>query len=147
MNFCSGGIVEGTIQESSSAPSSLSAPSLPAAAPRPPGIPEHYVFDTDVELWMPPSAIKKADAAAAKASASSSTGGVSHQALLVTNVGVGTAAHDERLAWILTLPLPAEAARGIRRDHHVVCKGLLAVEGEGRLAARHTRPIGRQCPD
>jgi hypothetical protein len=57
MNFCSGGVVEGTI-------GAVSEPSQP---PRPPGIPEHYVFDQEVELWMPPSAIKKAAAVAASA--------------------------------------------------------------------------------
>ena len=47
---------EGTMQSAAAAP--------PAAAPapgppRPPAIPEHYVFDTEVELWMPPSAVAK----------------------------------------------------------------------------------------
>ena len=51
--FTSGGVVQGTIQ-----------PTLPHNKPagpaRPPGIPKHYVFDEEVELWMPPSAISKA---------------------------------------------------------------------------------------
>ena len=55
-NFTKGGVQDGTIQPS--------APQAAAQPPRPPGIPEHYVFDNEVELWMPPSAISKAAAVA-----------------------------------------------------------------------------------
>ena len=54
MNFVSGGSQAGTLAES-------------AGPPRPPGIPEHYVFDTEVELWMAPNAIKAAAAVKAVA--------------------------------------------------------------------------------
>ena len=58
MNFTSGGTIEGTIGSTPPAPP-------PSAQPqRPPGIPAHYVFDEEVELWMPPSAIAKAAAVA-----------------------------------------------------------------------------------
>ena len=58
MNFTSGGTIEGTISSTPPAPP-------PSAQPqRPPGIPAHYVFDEEVELWMPPSAIAKAAAVA-----------------------------------------------------------------------------------
>ena len=53
LGFCSGGVQEGSISEST----------VPAAPPRPKGIPAHYIFDREVELWMPPSAIEKAAAA------------------------------------------------------------------------------------
>ena len=62
MNFCSGGIVEGTISSASSASVVAAAPIAAPASndpPRPPGIPAHYVFDHEVELWMPPSAVAK----------------------------------------------------------------------------------------
>eukprot|EP00310_Coccolithus_braarudii_P011402 CAMPEP_0183375646 /NCGR_PEP_ID=MMETSP0164_2-20130417/117991_1 /TAXON_ID=221442 /ORGANISM="Coccolithus pelagicus ssp braarudi, Strain PLY182g" /LENGTH=176 /DNA_ID=CAMNT_0025552835 /DNA_START=27 /DNA_END=554 /DNA_ORIENTATION=+ len=39
-------------------------PTASTAPPRPPGIPAHYLFDEEVELWMPPSAISKAAAVA-----------------------------------------------------------------------------------
>ena len=68
MNFCSGGVVEGTL--STTAPSA--APPAAEGPPRPAGIPEHYVFDTEVELWMHPSAISKAKEAANKAASLSS---------------------------------------------------------------------------
>ena len=41
--------------------------------PRPAGIPAHYIFDNHVELWMPPSAIKKAASAEQRTVLSSST--------------------------------------------------------------------------
>ena len=62
MNFCSGGIVEGTISSTPSASVAAAAPTAAPASndpPRPPGIPAHYVFDHEVELWMPPSAVAK----------------------------------------------------------------------------------------
>ena len=56
MNFTSGGTIEGTI-------SAMTPPAPPSGQPpKPPGIPEHYIFDDEVELWMPPSAIAKAAA-------------------------------------------------------------------------------------
>ena len=57
MNFVSGGVVEATLEHKAPA--------------RPPGIPEHYVFDEEVELWMPPSAIAKAAAVKAAGGATS----------------------------------------------------------------------------
>ncbi len=63
-NFTKGGVQDGTIQPS--------APQAAAQPPRPPGIPEHYVFDNEVELWMPPSAISKAAAVAPVSSGSGS---------------------------------------------------------------------------
>jgi len=61
MGFCSGGIQEGSLSEASQ-------------PPRPPGIPAHYIFDRDVELWMPPSAIEKA--AAVKGVGTTTAGGI-----------------------------------------------------------------------
>ena len=57
MNFTSGGTIEGTISSTPPAPAPPSG-----QPPKPPGIPEHYIFDEEVELWMPPSAIAKAAA-------------------------------------------------------------------------------------
>jgi hypothetical protein len=66
--FTKGATQEGTMQSAAAAP--------PAAAPapgppRPPAIPEHYVFDTEVELWMPPSAVAKAATAVVPAASDS----------------------------------------------------------------------------
>ena len=61
LGFCSGGIQEGSLSEASQ-------------PPRPPGIPAHYIFDRDVELWMPPSAIEKA--AAVKGVGTTTAGGI-----------------------------------------------------------------------
>ena len=88
MNFCSGGVVEGTISQSSGP---KRPEGIPCAAPQmspPPKLfvrrrmdelfkkmcarfacvhgREHYVFDTEVELWMPPSAVSKEAEAATK---------------------------------------------------------------------------------
>ena len=62
MNFCSGGVQEGTV---SSEPAVIVPPV--SGPPRPPGIPEHYIFDEKEELWMPPSAIGKAGQAPQRA--------------------------------------------------------------------------------
>jgi hypothetical protein len=59
MGFTRGGVQDGTI---GSAGTAEHAP----VQPRPAGIPAHYIFDEEVELWMPPSAIAKS----AKASGS-----------------------------------------------------------------------------
>lgn len=67
MGFTKGAVQEGTMEEPSAA--------VPAGIPRPKGIPEHYIFDTDVELWMPPSAVQKAAAAAAAAMAAAPAAG------------------------------------------------------------------------
>ena len=66
MNFQSGGVQSGTL--SAAPPPPAPAPEGP---PRPAGIPEHYVFDNEVELWMPPSAISKAAAVAGTSSSAS----------------------------------------------------------------------------
>ncbi|EOD07951.1 hypothetical protein EMIHUDRAFT_217961 [Emiliania huxleyi CCMP1516] len=50
LNFKSAGVQDGTFDQAAAS----------GQPPRPPGIPEHYIFDTEVELWMPPSAIAKA---------------------------------------------------------------------------------------
>ncbi|EOD25135.1 hypothetical protein EMIHUDRAFT_463474 [Emiliania huxleyi CCMP1516] len=68
LNFKSAGVQDGTFDQAAAS----------GQPPRPPGIPEHYIFDTEVELWMPPSAIAKARsrcaAAAAAAAATRSSG-------------------------------------------------------------------------
>ncbi|KAL1507987.1 hypothetical protein AB1Y20_007589 [Prymnesium parvum] len=57
MAWVSGGVQAGSLaEEGGVAPAATPAYSGP---PRPPGIPEHYVFDEDTELWMPPSAVSK----------------------------------------------------------------------------------------
>ena len=71
MNFTSGGTIEGTISSTPPAPAPPSG-----QPPKPPGIPEHYIFDEEVELWMPPSAIAKAAAHALVPLLSGSSSGI-----------------------------------------------------------------------
>ena len=49
MGFVKSGVQDGTIATEAQPPA------------RPSAIPAHYIFDTKSELWMPPSAVKKAE--------------------------------------------------------------------------------------